>query len=214
MAGRSFQGRVANQGVHHVPSMANMGVLNKSWGICGFTSTMYAVYKHTAKQARSSIIDVSDPKVMLAEILRYLDLLAKAQEQSTLDAIENFTKSFGGIFAGFTMTKYMESLRNGPPDLTNAAFSIAMPPAAVVDYLKRGWGFSTAAEVPVTTAGTEFILGVRRADTSTPHGGLRHYIYERHNKFYSWGNRFGSLTDAMAGGAPPPYQAICCKIAL
>lgn len=196
-----------------MPSMDDMGVLNKSWGICGFTSTMYAVYKHTAKQARSGVIDVSDPKVMLAEILRYLDLLAKAQDQTTLDSIADFTKSFGGIFAGFTMTKYMESLRNGPPDLTNAAFSIAMPPAAVVDYLKRGWGFSAAAEVPVSATGSEFILGVRRADTTTPYGGLRHYIYERNNKFYSWGSQFASLNTAMAGGAPPPYQAICCKIA-
>lgn len=193
--------------------MKTMGVTNAGWGVCGFTSSLYAMY-HLNPGARGRLINAPRPFTVLAEIKTYLEMLYAGQKTDLLDEIERLTRSFGVVdgfdFSTFTPRSYILYVNasvdkyvnkdSGEVDdqiMGDPKFSIALPPQAVADYLQRMWGFgSTVHDMDV--AG-DAIIGVK--DTSVdnggkPYKGLCHYVYRKDQRIYSWGKYFVSLADA------------------
>lgn len=181
----------------------DMGVLNAGWGICGFTSSLYALYTHSRGQRSRLARGGRTTSNMLAEIKSYLRVLQADGRYDILDSIKTFTRSFGGRFATFTIERYITRINNIVTlsdqeiiDLKDdEIFGIAMPPAAVVDYLKRICDFQGARLV--TSDKSEMVIGV--CGTALPmYNGLEHYVYYLNGTVYSWGLQFGSVREAAA----------------
>lgn len=195
-----------------MPKLKQMGTMNAPWGICGFTSALHALYNHSpstpqrqAELARGAITDTR----MLAEIKSYLQILQIENETGLLNSIEEFTRSFGVKYSKFTNNSYIEGVNDvvvhGVNQTPQGKYSIAMPPLAVVDYLKRICGF-TNAKVDNNSNNSELILGVKNVKNKTmvKYNGLCHYLYQNHGKIYSWGRMFNSVT-----AAKPDYRVVC-----
>lgn len=165
----------------------NMGVVNAQHGVCGFTSSLYALY---TRSPRPSLVKGAKVETrMMAEIKTYLNMLKAEGRSDLLSAIKDFTTSFPG-YGGFTIDGYIQKI-NDAVTTGVSDFSIAAPPVVVVDYLQRVCDFKTSKEVAITTTGIEFILGVRNtAGKSTPLNGLIHWVYYLNGTVYSWGNQF------------------------
>lgn len=197
-------------------ALDDVGILNARWGICGFTSSLYAVYNNKpGSDAESAAF--KKPSAVLAEIKRYLEALKTAGRQTLLDDIETFTKSFPG-FEHFSMANYLNQLGSVlmPHIILNQEnFSIGMPPHAVVDYLQRMCGFPQAELMAAGgDAKPEKIIGVfRTSSPPRPYGGLAHYFYYKNGTWYSWGKQFGNLADA-SKEVPRPYDGISHYISL
>jgi len=178
-----------------------MGVLNAGWGICGFTSSLYALYTNSPGQQSRLARGGRTTTRMLAEIKTYLRVLQADGRYDILDSIKAFTRSFGGQFANFTIEQYITRINSvvtlsdqEMADLKDdSIFGIAMPPAAVVDYLKRICNLRAARLV--TTDTSEQVLGV--CGRSLPmYNGLEHYVYRLNGRVYTWGLQFNSVSDA------------------
>ena len=197
-----------------VDNLGQMGNLNKGWGICGFTSSLYALYSNTAQQQQGTLSGSAQVSTrMLAEIKTYLRMLQADNETGLLDDIEGFTRSFKN-FGHFDIGRYIEtinnsvSLPNGPDVKDVATYSIAMPPHAVVDYLKRGCGFNNARMLDGSSSASEMILGVTSVKNpqANKYNNLAHYLYQNKQLIYSWGQQFASVTQAMGGGSTVVYR--------
>ncbi|MDA8049143.1 MAG: hypothetical protein M0002_03915 [Rhodospirillales bacterium] len=133
-------------------------------------------------------------------------MLKAAGNTGLLNEIETFTKSFGVVnkcdFGTFTIDKYIQ-LINTAVDKSeqeirgDGYYSIGMPPDTMADYLHRIWGYNS--EVQVITGGTggneDGIIGVSKGLMKL-YDGLCHYMYRLNGKIYSWGQIFGSVTEA------------------
>lgn len=198
-------------------AMLSMGNLNRGWGICGFTSTFYAMYRANPA-ARGALINASDVFSVLYEITDYLKLLQSAGSP-LVGEIERFTRSFGPPYHTFTVSNYIASVDKASTTMSrfisldsltvanvqatamshNALFGIAMPPQAVADYIERVWKWrATIIEYGAESSMEDALVGVRDiTDTKMKmYHGLCHYLYRSSNKFYSWGHEYDSLTDA------------------
>lgn len=198
-------------------AMLSMGNLNRGWGICGFTSTFYAMYKANPA-ARGALINASDVFSVLYEITDYLKLLQSAGSP-LVGEIERFTRSFGPPYDTFTVPGYIASVDKASTTMSrlisldsvavanveasamshNALFGIAMPPQAVADYIQRVWKWrATIIEYGAESSSDDAVVGVRDVKDTTLklYHGLCHYLYRSNNVYYSWGNRYGSLTAA------------------
>jgi hypothetical protein len=176
----------------------SMGVSNKKYGVCGFTSSLYALYTRSPTSSLAAGAQV-DTRIM-AEIKTYLTMLKADGRADLLAEIKDFTNTFPG-FGGFTIDGYIEQIKaavkSGIPN-----FSIAMTPSAVVDYLKRACEFKNAKEVALTDTSVELILGVRDAKgKSSPHKGLIHWVYYFNGTVFSWGEQFGGGSEATSVAA-------------
>ncbi len=194
-------------------TMRSIGRRNEGWGICGFTSSLYAMYEMNPT-ARPNIINAPRPFTILAEIKTYLEMLYAENQTDLLDEIERLTRSFGVVdgfdFATFTPRSYILYINNSVSKYINQdtgqtikaitgdpKFSIALPPQAVCDYLKRAWDFSS--KVSKMDPGGDAIIGVydKSVDNSKkPYDGLCHYLYRKGGTIYSWGSSFASVTAA------------------
>ncbi len=171
--------------------------LNKGWGICGFASALGALHQNGVF---SGTIDhaVKHNQLntrLLAEIKTYLVILISENKSGLINEIERFTQSFGGSYSNFKIKTYIEkinSISSSPPNLNDKGFSIAMPPNAVVDYLKRVGSLDKALIVkgpkPVLD---NVILGL--GDKTKSGGeweGLGHWVYKKNNsEIYNWGKK-------------------------
>ena len=61
-------------------AMKTMGKTNASWGICGFTSSLYAMYDLNSG-ARGMLINAPQAWSVLYEIEEYLELLQRQNER-------------------------------------------------------------------------------------------------------------------------------------
>jgi hypothetical protein len=231
--------RVNRNDVHCLPqgrrrSMSDsvrkdLGQLNRGWGICGFTSTFYAMY-HANPVTRGWLVNASQVFSVLYEICDYLKMLQAAGSPLIKD-IEAFTQSFGDEHATFTVPNYIamvetssESTRNllafGDNDdrkqlhrelRDESLFGIAMPPVAVADYIKRVWKWNaTITEFKAADLIGDAIVGVRNPNNTTlkKYNGLCHYLYRGNGKYYSWGGMYPTLA-----AANPNYE-ICYAITI
>jgi len=201
-------------------SLDKMGVMNAPWGICGFTSSLYALHNHSPATKHEALEKGGESATrMLAEIKTYLRMLQANGKQGILDSIEAFTQSFP-TFDTWTIDTYIQRINavvtNGA-DTADPNFGIGMPPAAVVDYMKRVCDFPNAREIAVGVTVPEMILGMGTAALGMPmYDGLGHYLYSLNNRIYSWGNQFADPFTAMngVGGVPSVQWRIVRKIAL
>ncbi|HUN44120.1 MAG TPA: hypothetical protein VMU81_27830 [Acetobacteraceae bacterium] len=195
-------------------AMNKMGSTNTHWGVCGFTSSFYSMYELNPGK-RALLIGAGIASRVLAEIKTYLMTLKANGNTTLLQEIEAFTKSFGVVgscnFGNFRIDNYIASINNavGRSDADIKAdgnFSIAMPPAAVADYLKEIW--ETSSETQVVKGGDggteEAIIGVANGQMQM-YDGLCHYMYRSGGKIYSWGQVFGSVAEA-----DPSYRV--CRV--
>jgi len=192
-------------------SCNDMGVLNASWGICGFSSSLYALYQHSpTQQSRLAQAGRTTTRV-LAEIKTYLVMLQADARYDLLGAIETFTQSFGGDFAKFTIPGFIMRINNivtlGDQALIDLkdddTWGIAMPPLAVVDYLKRMCDLRIARLVK-TNLHSELILGLCGKKMHL-YNGLEHYVYRLNGKVYSWGQQFNSVEAAALSVREPTW---------
>lgn len=187
--------------------LESMGHLNGKWGICGFTSALYALYAHSnvLKHGKLSELGIRD-SLMLAEISSYFEELFARGSPKLIAEIGTFCRSFQG-YEGFSVVDYMKQAKaaaetaRGP---VKTDFSIGLPPQAVVDYLKRRCNLRNARVVhapggPQEMAlfvdpSKELIIGVVDPNM-TMYGGLCHWVYQDSNaKVHSWGNVYNDFT--------------------
>jgi|TARA_Y100000589_G_scaffold308568_2_gene325244 hypothetical protein len=195
-----------------------MGLMNAPWGICGFTSSLYALHNHSPQSKHAALeAGGESPTKILAEIKTYLRMLQADGRQDILDSIEQFTQSFAG-FNNWTIASYIERINavvvNGA-DQRDPKFGIGMPPAAVVDYLKRVCDFPNAKVADLSSNATEMILGMGTTKLNMPlYDGLGHYLYLRNNTIHSWGQTFSDTASAMngVGGVTGSDWKVVCKI--
>jgi hypothetical protein len=211
------------------PVMESLGTLNQRWGICGFTSTFYAMYDHNPA-TRGWLVNATQVFSVLYEICDYLKALQAAQSPLLKD-ITTFTRSFGAPYDQFTVPEYIQRVE-GSSETTRQVlafgtdlaaksyettlkgyplFGIAMPPKAVADYIERMWKWkATITEFKAGDLSEDAIVGVRNVKntTMTMYHGLCHYLYRGGGKYYSWGQSFGTLAQANAD------YAICYAITI
>jgi len=206
--------------------MTRLGITNKDWGVCGFTSSFYAMYDLNPA-TRPQIITATAAFRVLAEIKTYLMML-KAEGSDLLDKIRDFTRTFGGSFKDFTIETYIAEINKAAAMgmsrnqiLAEEKFSIALPPEAVADYIQRIWGWKTKiTEFSVGTGGGDGIIGVSSSEydavtgAKKPYHGLEHYMYRSGGKIYSWGKSFSSVQEASKGGAGGVLWRVCYEIAI
>lgn len=197
-----------------------MGKTNTHWGVCGFTSCFYAMYALSPAK-RPQLNNAGTATRVLAEIQSYLMMLKADGERQLLTDIEKFTKFFEG-FNDFTVDKYIALInkavtRSENEIIADDKYSLALPPAAVADYLHRMW--EVDAKVSVVQGGDggvgNGIIGV----TSHRRGmvlydGLEHYMYRHNDKIYSWGEEFSSISEASNQGAGGVQWTVCRVITL
>jgi hypothetical protein len=191
-----------------------MGWTNVGWGVCGFTSSFYAIYElDPGKQAQLGGAGIAYR--VLAEIKTYLRTLKAAGQNGVLRDIANFTSSFPG-YEDFTIESYIDHINDSvdqkEEDITSdAKYSIALPPQAVVDYLARTWNQNATWSYTGTVA--DGIVGVKDPNDKNmvQYQGLRHYLYRKNNKFRSWGESFDDLDEV--NSRKGKNYAMCCVIA-
>lgn len=209
--------------------MISLGKTNAGWGVCGFTSTFYAMYdlNHDLK---GKLVNATAEYRVLAEIKTYLMMLKAAGETGLLNGITAFTRKFGGRFSNFTIDGYIQHINGAAGSNLSAntikkdsLFGIAMPPSAVADYAKRVWGWdATVHEFPNCSSSGDGIIGVRVRGTGgglfgtgflkPKEIGLVHYMYRGNGAIYSWGKKFGSVQEAADYGAGGARWEVCYYI--
>ncbi len=195
-----------------------LGNLNQGWGVCGFTSTFYAMYQANPA-VRGWLVNASEVYSVLYEITDYLQALQAAQSPLLKD-ITAFTRSFGPPYDKFTIDNYIREVETQSENTrkwlaygndqnrqqndkalrgASALFGIAMPPQAVADYIERMWKWkATITEFGASGTTEDAIIGVKNPTNTamTMYNGLCHYLYRGGGVYYSWGERFDSLAKA------------------
>jgi hypothetical protein len=149
-------------------TFTNLGRVNSGWGVCGITSVVYAMYAKRPAE-RATLINATQHYNVLAAIKNFLTLLQARGENELLGDIVNFTRSFGGNFAGFTIGDYINRVNEseGRANIENdRRFGIGMPPNAVVRYLET-WGLEARARRVkncFSDLGGNAIIGVRKKE--------------------------------------------------
>ena len=198
-----------------------MGTLNNRWGVCGFNSSLYALYEHNPAMRASLTSAAKVDTRVAAEIKTFLRMLQAEGNAKLLSDIETFTQSFGGQWIGFTIDGYIqkidaEAARDGGKlkAKIRSNLSIAMPPHAVVAYLQKVAGFPGAKVLTdplgggfvASSTAHEQIVGLSRP-SMTSYNGLAHWVYVNNGVVYSWGRQFNSI--AQCG-----YPGVACIIEL
>jgi len=169
--------------------ITDLSALNSGWGICGFSSSLGALYVNDPAIKKTVDAAVKNGTLkyrMLAEIKTYLNLLRSKNRNDLLKEIEDFTRTFPKLKT-FTITNYIATINEiaeKEPDVTNEKYSIAMPINGLVEYLKIV-GNKTNAKATLTSTSTKdnVILGLY-----DEHKTLKHWVYKKSNaEVYNWG---------------------------
>ena len=133
--------------------MNQMGSTNNFWGVCGFTSTFYSMYKLN-RGKRGLLVGAGIATKVLAEIKTYLMMLKADGNMGLLNEIQTFTRSFGKVgscdYGSFTIDDYILRINKAPgrseAEITgDGYYAIGMPPNAVVDYLRQAWEYASTS---------------------------------------------------------------------
>ena len=186
----------------------DLGKTNSHWGVCGFTSTFYAMWGLDAPGARAALINAPKAFNVLAEIKTYLRTLQAEAAMEKLKEITDFTRSFGHPFDRFTVDNYIARINEAVSQTEDQIkeeelFGIALPPKCVADYAQRIW--SREYDIIMGDAGGDGIIGVKSSEypKMTAYKGLCHWMYRYNNRIYSWGDSHDSVT-----AADPTYTVI------
>jgi hypothetical protein len=125
---------------------------------------------------------------MMAEIKTFLVMMKAEGNDTVLGAIAELTKTFPG-YEAWSVDAYIAEINK----LVVGNFSIAMPPEAVIEYMRSAWDLRPVLTDKVLPG--DAILGL------TCTGGpvnrwrnLAHYVYQSASgRIYSWGQQFDNL---------------------
>lgn len=205
-----------------MPEINNMGQVNNHYGVCGFTSALYALYTQSPEDQQEYLSSAAKYKSRVAaEIKMFLKTLEAegdaSSENSLFKQITDFTRTFGDTYANFSIPKYVSAINTmttGTAQADSVDISIAMPPEAVVKYLREICNLNSAMVDPSQQPWPkEAIIGVRHGKTAPGmYDGLEHYVYRKEPTVYSWGDRFKSL--AHAGQSQGRQYEACVMIAI
>jgi len=203
--------------------MESLGLTNKRWGVCGFTSSFYAMFDQGTR-VKGQLINATRAYRVLAEIKTYLQTLRANGKTAMIKDIEKFTRSFGGKFKKFTVEKYIKNINAAAQKkldedeiLKDPKYGIAMPPQAVANYIESVCEEKASAQAVVGNMSyAECIVGVAAAKSRVgknftktgPYSGLKHYLYCTNNKYYSWGETFPSIQSAMDETGKVTWRAV------
>lgn len=202
-----------------MPEIDKVGQLNIRYGICGFASSLYAVYDDSPQKLKGELAnEASKRQRLMAEIYGFLNACGKFRLE-LLTEITEFTQSFGGRYATFTIAAYKESIKKKLAGKAKTPdFSIALTPNAVVYYLQMFGGYANAKVLSPTAAPARCVVGVANSGVGGPHDGLKHWVYYRGGTIFSWGEQFaGGDLDAALGKlntTKGETYEVCCKIGL
>lgn len=159
---------------------------NNEWGICGFASSLAALYDKNVLKTRAQGLDL--PTRILAEIKTYLVIL-QSENSPLIQEIEAFTRSFGPPFATFRVVDFLKKINNVTnPNVKELGkgYDVAMPVNAVIDFLKRnGKPGSHLGAVDLKQNGVILGLGSQRGE-----GRLQHWVSKFDDDWvYNWGKR-------------------------
>jgi hypothetical protein len=177
-----------------MPGADDIGIENVSQGICGFTSTLYAVYL-TRPQLQRQLERAMDASMrsfrLMAEIKTFLQMMKADGKNEILEGITELTKSFPG-YGGWTVKTYIEDINKLQ---AKTKYSIAMPPEAVLEYMSTCWDMRPVVTDQVLPG--DCILGLTR--TGGPQNrwkNLAHYVFQSAGgRIYSWGEQFSNLSE-------------------
>ena len=202
-----------------------MGEMNNTWGVCGFSSALYALYEHNpslrAKLTSGAKIDTR----FAAEIKTFLRMLEAEGDAKMRADIEQFTRSFGPKWTGFTIAGYLQTIDDEAERLGTIQgnitknLSIALPPHALVAYLQKVAGFPGAKVLRDPLGGMfitrstahEQIVGLRDG-IKTMYNGLAHWVYMKNGVVYSWAKQFVGLQSLLTPRTN--YVGVACIIEL
>lgn len=170
-----------------------MGMENAQHGICGFTSTLYALYMdrpNLQQQLEGALGPATRRTRMMAEIKTFLQMMKAGGKGSVLRDITELTRTFPG-FGGWTVDSYIEEINKIGP----GGYSIAMPPESTMEYMRTAWDMRPVLTDQVLPG--DVILGLARTGGPVNRWkNLAHYVYQSADgRIYSWGEQFTDLAD-------------------
>lgn len=200
--------------------MGSVGSVNAVHGVCGFTSTLTAMYAQSP--GTRGLLMNGAPRVtrVLADINTYLNMLRAANETGLREEIEAFNEEMypqievasgkaKPVWEG--LGKFVERINecvtllgtrttmeddNKVLNALDPSFTLYMSPRAVKDYVERIWGAAaTLSELP-SGLGPRCIVGVTRPGPTNRHRNLVHWMYKHNEDFWSWGYRYDSVRAA------------------
>ena len=205
-----------------MPEINNIGQVNIDYGVCGFTSALYALYTQSPENQQEYLSSAAKYKSRVAaEIKTFLKILEAegdaSSENSLFKQITDFTRTFGGDYANFSIPQYVSAINTmttGAAQADSVDISIAMPPEGVVKYLREICNLNSAiVDHRQQPWPKEAIIGVRHGNTAAGmYDGLVHYVYRKEPTVYSWGKRFSDL--AHAGQSQHRQYEACVMIAI
>jgi len=182
-----------------MPDVHDLGAVNIKHGICGFTSTLYALDELRPKTKQLIADAAKDARTrLMAEIKTFLVIMKAQGKQEILNEIVELTQSFNG-YENWTIEAYINKINSAarPSGVStpNINFSIAMPPKSLMEYLHTVWEFNPVLDNPLAIHAGSAILGLTR--TGGPKNrfkNLAHYVYQtKSGKLMSWGEEFKDL---------------------
>ena len=171
-------------------------------GICGICAVLYAVYmdcrERRCELASTLGIDYLRRCFIQDEIHNLLTSYPELHKD-----IQTLTREFPG-YTGFKITDYMSTLSTKK---TSGDYSIALPPMAVVQYLKR-WNIdATFHQPPSSPLPNRCILGLGFFSSGDSKPKLRHYVYKKGKKIFSYGEKYDDL-EAFISVTDPDYKVL------
>lgn len=175
-----------------MPDINDMGIENVKRGICGFTSTLYALYDNQPQlrnRLGGALGGQHRSTRLMAEIKTFLQMMKADGNQAVLNDITELTRTFAG-YGGWSVHSYIATIN----ELKDHDFSIAMPPGATVEYMRVAWDMKPILTNKVVPGAA--ILGLTKK-TGAPQNrwnNLAHYVYQSASgRIYSWGEQFDDL---------------------
>jgi hypothetical protein len=202
--------------------MGSVGSVNAAHGVCGFTSSLTAMYAQSPG-TRPLLINGA-PRVtrVLADIKTYLNMLRAANKRDLLNEIADFNvvmypqinvadgkaqPVWKGLDAFIERIDSCVTLLEGTSSMEDdnailnkldPSFTLYMSPLAVKDYMERMWGATAVLSEPPTALGPACIVGVTRPGPKNVHKNLVHWMYKHGTDIWSWGKKFDSVQKARA----------------
>lgn len=181
--------------MNDVLNISALNVSGKLGGICGFASTLGALYTNgKLTQSGSDSVGKSDLNGrVLATIVTYLRILKSENNKLYLNEITSFTQCFPG-YETFSIDEYIkkiESVADNPVNLKED-FSIAMPPNPVADFLRRNGLKAVMVKGAKPELKANVIIGLGDKTKLDKWSGLKHWVYRNSDTVYNYGEKCAS----------------------
>lgn len=185
--------------MNDVLNISALNVGDKLGGICGFVSTLGALYANgmMTESGKESVGKGEKGDLntrVLASIVTYLRLLKRENNKQYLSEITSFTQCFPGSET-FSIDKYIEKIEevaDAPTKIYDFDFSIAMPPNPVADFVRRTGMKAVLVRGAKPELKAKVILGLGDKTKLDKWDGLKHWVFRNSTTVYNYGEKYGS----------------------